>query len=119
MESSWAKPENYWPSLYLFSGLEMGLFQVTNWAGCRHQTLFRASCLQSPNLPALLPLEHMPEVPQTHSCCLLGTTWGNFFAQEFQAHSPKLTSSLTLILNNQGNKSFAATLPSPFQCHST
>lgn len=76
MESSWAKPENYWPSLYLFSGLEMGLFQVTNWARCRHQTLFRASCLQSPNLPALLPLEHMPKVPQTDSCCLLGTTWG-------------------------------------------
>ena len=76
MESSWAKPENYLPCLYLFSGLEMGLFQVTNWAECRHQTLFRASCLQSPNLPALLPLKHMLKVPQTHSCCLLGTNWG-------------------------------------------
>lgn len=64
---------------------------------------FRASCLQGPHLPAFPPLEPMCPVPQTHSCCLPGSTLTSFSAQELP--HPVITSFLGPSLNDPGKRS--------------
>lgn len=98
----------------------MVLFLVTNWAGCRHHTLFRASCLQSPNLPAFLPLERMcPRFPKATAAACLAPVWWISLPKSSKPTYLILLPLLPQFLMTQATKSFFAMLPSPFSGHST